>query len=81
VWFEDATGTTRSLERQFTEQVGFTLAGRPLSVSTGVFARYKSIADAETGGKARCSVTGRAWDASYVKTPLQIIVGSSTASQ
>lgn len=60
VWFEDVTATTRSLERQFTEQVGFSIAGKPLSVSTGAFKRYTDVDEAKDTGIARCATTRRA---------------------
>jgi hypothetical protein len=81
VWFENATATTRTLERQFTEKIAFTLAGKAIPVSTGVFKRYKTLAEAEAVGVARCSVTNRAWQPAYEKTPLRFEIGKTTAYQ
>jgi len=81
VFFEDATATTRSLERQFTEKVGFSLAGKPIPVSTGVFKRYKSVEEAKAGGTARCSTSNRPWNPAYAKTPVVMTLGPTTAFQ
>ncbi len=75
VFFEKATGTTKSIEPDFTQQISFSISGKSLRVQTSLFSRFPSEAEA-IKGKARCSVTNRAWDPGYAKTKLKMDLSS-----
>jgi hypothetical protein len=76
IWFEGATSTTKTIERQFTEKMSFSIAGQPIRVSTSDFMRYNSREEVEKAGIARCFKSNRAWDPAYAKTPLVMSLGS-----
>ena len=71
VFFEKATSTTKSIEPDFTQQMSFCIGGQSLRVQTSRFSRFPSEAEAMKG-KARCSVTNRAWKPTYAKTELKM---------
>ena len=78
IWFEGATSTTKTIERQFTEKMGFSIAGQPIRVSTGDFKRYNSREEVEKAGMARCFKSNKPWKPAYAKTPLVMSLGNGT---
>jgi hypothetical protein len=80
VFFEKATATTRSLEKQFTSQMYFSIGGTRLTVNTGKFKRYKTE-DEANAGTAGCSVTNVAWQAGFGKAEIEINMRNNTVFQ
>lgn len=80
VFFEDATHTLMSVERQYTSRMSFRLAGKNVPVNTGVFSRYETEAEA-SAGKARCYVTRKPWQAGYASAPFEMRLAPGGASQ
>jgi hypothetical protein len=76
VFFEKATGTTKGIEPDFTQQIAFSIGGQSLRVQTSLFSRFPSEAEA-VKGKARCSATNRAWNAGYAKAKLKMSMPST----
>lgn len=78
VVFAGATATTRAIERRFSERIAFKIAGQPLHVTTDLFKRYKSPAEAQAANTAGCSVSNLPWDKSYAKTRLDMKLAATT---
>jgi hypothetical protein len=80
VFFEKATATTRSIEKQFTSQMYFTMGGAPLKVNTGKFKRYKTE-DEANAGTAGCSMTNTAWKSGFDNAKIDVSMRNNTVFQ
>jgi hypothetical protein len=80
VYFEKATATTRSIEKQFTSQMYFSMGGAPLQVNTGKFKRYKTE-DEANAGTAGCSMTNTAWQSGFEKAKIDVSMRNNTVFQ
>jgi hypothetical protein len=77
VFFENATASTRALEKKFAEHIQFKIAGKAIHVETAYFTRYATKQDSMVG-KAGCSVTTRAWDPVFAKAKLEMALPNQT---
>jgi hypothetical protein len=77
IWFENATGTARQLERRATQKIRFSAAGQRLRVSTQDFNRYATEEEA-LAGLAGCSASNTAWQAGFANAQLDMAMTSGT---
>jgi hypothetical protein len=77
IWFENATGTARQLERRATQKIRFSAAGQRLRVSTQDFNRFDNEEQA-LAGLAGCSASTTAWQAGFANQRLDMAMTSGT---
>jgi hypothetical protein len=77
IWFENATGTARQLERRATQKIRFSVAGQRLRVSTQDFNRFDTEEQA-LAGLAGCSASTTAWQAGFASQRLDMAMTSGT---